>query len=335
MLRYDITTNDWVIFAPARARRPEDLRLPAEPPASPEPPPRCPFCPGNEDLTPNEIYALRDGSAPDRPGWRVRVIPNRFPALRIEESANRFQEGLLFRTMGSCGAHEVIIESPQHDTVLGDQPIAQIETLVRTLQLRHADLMRDVRFQTIMIFKNHGAAAGTSLRHPHWQLIATPVVPHMLRIKYDIATQYFDQFGSCLYCDLLREELAAGRRVVGENDHFGAVLPYASRVPFEIWILPKSHLTSFSLMDSALVKPLAEMLKLVLRKLHSGLNNPAFNITINSTPRGDEEKEYFLWHMEILPRLSMPAGFELGSGMWINTVLPEDATDYLRGVAVA
>jgi len=323
MMRYDITTNDWVIFAPARARRPHELRQARAPVADSTG--RCPFCPGNEDLTPGEIFAVRDDS-----GWSVRVVPNRFPALRIEVDPHRHYQGRLFGSMGACGAHEVIIESPDHERVLADQPVEHIERLLRALQFRHVDLMRDPRFQTITIFKNHGVAAGTSLRHPHWQLIATPVVPHTLRLKYAIAAQYFDQFGSCLYCDLLNEELAVRDRVVDENDSFAAVVPFASRTPFEIWISPKSMFTSFTRLDGAQLQPLAELLRRVLRRLRSALEDPDFNITVDSAARGTDDEEFFLFHLRIVPRLTMPAGFELGSNMWINIVVPEEAAAYLR-----
>jgi UDPglucose--hexose-1-phosphate uridylyltransferase len=261
------------------------------------------------------------------------VIANKFPALRIEEDHHRFEEGPLFRFMGGCGAHEVIIEAPDHDRFLGDQPIEQIERVLYTLQNRFNDLMRDTRFQTIVIFKNHGEGAGTSLRHPHWQLIATPVVPRLLRLKHAAATDYFDQTGHCLYCDLLEEELAEQKRVLEENEDYAAILPYAAHVPFEIWILPKRHRSSFGQTERERLPSLAGLLKTVLQKLRIGLEDPAFNLTVNTAPRGDEDKGYFLWHMQILPRLTTPAGFELGSGMSINTVLPETAADFLRKVA--
>jgi UDPglucose--hexose-1-phosphate uridylyltransferase len=330
MLRYDVTTNDWVIFAPERMRRPHDLKK-----AAPVVPPSeglCPFCPGNERLTGPEIYALRGGTAPNTPGWSVRVIPNKFPALRIEEDHHRHEDGPLFRFMGSCGAHEVIIETPEHDSVLALQPVEHVEFVLRTLQLRFNDLIGDTRFQTTVLFKNHGEGAGASLRHPHWQLIATPVVPRTLRLKHAVATDYFDQTGDCLYCVLLQEELAARQRVVAENDHYAAIVPYAAHVPFETWILPKGHRSSFGREEPHRIRPLAELLKIVLAKLYVGLENPDFNLTVNTAPRGDEDKRYFLWHMEILPRLTKPAGFELGSGMSINTVLPEEAARFLREV---
>ena len=332
VLRFDQTTSDWVIFAPSRARRPQEYRSRAgaagEQAGSPS---GCPFCPGNESLAPQELYAERPpgGSTVD---WLVRVIPNKFPALRIEEDHERHAEPDGFRFLGGCGAHEVIVESPDHNRPLCEQPVEQVERVLRAAQLRHQDLLRDTRFQTVIIFKNHGEGAGTSLRHPHWQLIATPVVPRLLRLKHQVATEYFDQTGDCLYCVLLQRELSSGLRILATNDDFVAVLPYASQVPFETWILPRHHQSSFGLHPREQLRPLAELLKTVLLKLHRGLDNPAFNLTIDTVTRGDESKTYFLWHLRILPRLTTSAGFELGSGMSINTVLPEDAAAYLREV---
>jgi UDPglucose--hexose-1-phosphate uridylyltransferase len=333
ILRFDVTTKDWVIFSPERSHRPHAHPPPLGQAQSSATGTLCPFCPGNERLAFPEIFAIRQGTAPNSPGWKVRVIPNKYPALRIEADNRRFEEGF-FRTMGGCGAHEVIIESPDHDRFLGQQSAEQIQLVLQTLQARYRDLKGDVRFQTIVIFKNHGEQAGTSLPHPHWQLIATPVVPRSLRLKHAVATDYFDQTGQCLYCLLLAEERAAGERVIADNDQFAAFAPYASHLPFETWILPKKHASSFGRADSGQLWSLAGLLKEVLTKLYVGLENPAFNLTINTAPRGDEEKGYFLWHMEILPRLTTPAGFELGSGMAINTVMPEEAAQYLRSVAL-
>jgi UDPglucose--hexose-1-phosphate uridylyltransferase len=285
-------------------------------------------------MTGPEIYALRGNTPANAPGWRVRVIPNKFPALRIEEDHRRVDEGPVFRWLGGCGTHEVIIESPEHEVFLVHQSVEQIDFLLRTLQLRFNDLMRDMRFQQIMIFKNHGERAGTSLRHPHWQLIATPVVPRLLRLKHQVATDYFDQTGHCLYCDPLEEELLAGQRIVAVNEHYVALMPYAAHVPFETWILPRHHQSSFGAVEPARLRALAELLKTVLAKLHTALEDPDFNLTINTVPRGDEAKLYFLWHIQIIPRLTTPAGFELGSGMAINMMLPEEAADYLRDVQV-
>lgn len=286
-------------------------------------------------MTPLEITAVRDFGGRNSPNWKVRVIPNKFPALRIEEDHRRVQNGPLFRSMGGCGAHEVIIDSPEHDTPLANQSVDQITLLLRMLQDRYNDLMRDARFQTIVIFKNHGPKAGTSLAHPHCQLIATPVTPKTMRYKLATAAHYFDETGDCLYCAMLSKELEDGRRILEENSHFVALLPYASHVPFEIWILPRFRQSSFRWVDPSLLRPLAELLKSVLLKLHASLDNPDFNLTINTAPRGDEDAEYFMWHIEILPRLTTTAGFELGSGMSINTVIPEEAAEFLRTIGTA
>lgn len=333
-LRFDQTMADWVIFAPSRARRPHEFRQrQVAGPAKSDLEPGCPFCPGSEDRTPREIYAERPfGGSTSQ--WSVRVIPNKFPALTIEEDRRHFDDGEGFRSMGGCGAHEVIVESPDHSRALAMQPVEQIERVLRSAQLRSQDLMRDVRFETAIIFKNHGESAGTSLAHPHWQLIATPVVPRLLRLKHAIATDHFDMTGNCLYCEMLEHELAEKKRILARNDDFVALLPYASHVPFETWILPRRHQASFRFAEQAQLHTLAELLKDVLLRLFRGLDNPDFNLTIDTVPRGDESEEYFLWHIRILPRLTTPAGFEMGSGMAINTVLPEDAAEYLRQVDV-
>lgn len=333
-MRFDPTTSDWVIFAPSRSLRPRAggcVHAVIDGSASSAP---CPFCPGNESLTPREIYSV-PASSPGSCGWRVRVVPNKFPALRIEESPARIVEGGHFHFMGGCGAHEVIVESPDHTKPLAQQPIDQIVCVLQALQLRYRDLMRDLRFQTVVIFKNHGIEAGTSLAHPHWQLIATSVVPRQLRLKHFEASAYFDRTGECLYSALAQQEMTAGKRIVARNDHFVAFMPYASHAEFETWILPLCQQASYTHVEPARFPPLAEILQRVLLKLHTGLNGPAFNLTIDDVPRGDDGKCHFLWHMRIIPRLSNPAGFELGSGMSINTVLPEDAVAFLDEVPVA
>lgn len=333
-LRFDIATNDWVVFAPSRALRPKDVRKIAATgrgTASSS----CPFCPGNEAFAPPEIYAVRSPEKPGASNWKVRVFPNKFPALRIEENPARSEDAHHFSSMGGCGAHEVIVESPEHNTFLGQQPAEQIDLVLSTLQIRYRDLMRDKRFQTIILFKNHGLGAGTSLQHPHWQLIATPVVPRLLRAQHNEAEAYFDHYGVCLYCAMLDRELTAETRILANNHDFVAFLPFASHVPFETWIMPRTAQPSFTVVDKRQMRSLAEILRTALLKLYTGLDNPDFNLTIDDVPRGDENKEYFRWHMRILPRLSTPAGFELGSGMSINTVLPEDAAAFLREVPVA
>lgn len=331
-LRFDQTLSDWVIFAPSRAKRPHEFRgRRGEADSRADSTAACPFCPGNESFTPHEIYAERSNRETGAP-WSVRVIPNKFPALRIEEDDRHYDNGDGLRYMDGCGAHEVIVESPDHACLLAEQPLDQIERVLKTAQLRYLDLMRDARFQTVTIFKNHGESAGTSLRHPHWQLIATPVVPRLMRLMQTVATDYFDLTGASLYRIMLQNELAGKTRILEANDDFVALLPYASHLPFETWILPRRHQSSFCAVERGRLRPLAQVLKTVLLKLHRGLENPDFNLTIASAARWNESDQCFTWHIRILPRLVTPAGFELGSGMSINTVLPEEAAEFLRNV---
>jgi UDPglucose--hexose-1-phosphate uridylyltransferase len=330
-LRFDHTTSDWVVFAPLRKLRPhhDAVSESTDAEAAQDAIASCPFCPGNERLTPPEIDAIRSDSK-NESSWQVRVVSNKFPVLTIEESLDRNQQGRLFQNMGGCGAHEVVIESPDHGCFLGQLPAEHIEVIMRMIRARYKDLKRDRRFQSIIIFKNHGVGAGTSLRHPHWQIIATPVVPRLSRLKYVEATQYFDRMGTCLYCDLLQEELAAKKRLVAADDEFVAIIPYAAHLPFETWILPRRQQATLDVLKDDQLRPLAEILKTVLLKLYVGLDNPDFNLTIDMAPRGDEDKEYFMWHIRIVPRLTTRAGFEMGSGMSINTVFPEEAAAFLR-----
>jgi len=332
VLRFDHTTADWVVYAPLRKLRPHH-----ETPVGTTPQDVvrdtkefCPFCPGNEKMTPPEIYAVRPAGSSAIADWQVRVVANKFPALRIEEDHKRHEEAATFQWMGGCGAHEVVVESRDHATPLAHQAIEQIELVLKTVQARYLDLKRDKRFQSIIIFKNHGEGAGTSLRHPHWQIIATPVVPRLLRVKCNAAAEYFDRSGDCLYRVMIDDEIEAKQRMVAANDEFVAFVPYAAHLAFETWILPRRAQAAWDSLQTAQIRPLAEILKTVLLKLYDALENPDFNLAIDMAPRGDEEQECFLWHIRILPRLATPAGFELGSGMAINTTLPEDAAAFLR-----
>jgi UDPglucose--hexose-1-phosphate uridylyltransferase len=333
-LRFDMATNEWVIFAPSRSLRPHDLSRQTAGCPEPAPKKECPFCPGNEAFTPGEIYAVRDAGGSPPSNWRVRVFPNKFPALQVEQNPARYHDAEGFPCMGGCGAHEVIVESPQHDLALAQQPAAQIELVLSTVQRRCRDLLNDLRIRSVVAFKNHGLGAGTSLVHPHWQLIATPVVPRALRVQHQEAENYFDRHGACLFCVMRENELRAQARIVAANDRFVAFMPFASHVPFETWIMPRHSQPAFTRASPDDLRLLSELLKTVLLKLYNGLDNPDFNLTIDDVPRGDEDQDYFQWHLRILPRLTTPAGFELGSGMSINAVLPEEAAAFLREVRV-
>lgn len=331
-IRQDVTTREWIIFAKERARRPDDFRCSTNARSQKIFVANCPFCPGNEDLTVRELYSERLGN--ETMQWGVRVVPNLFPALVGEGSLNRVVEGALFHRLDGIGQHEVVIETPMHNRFLFDMDDAEVLSVVNAYRKRFAELRKDKRIKVILIFKNHGKAAGTSLEHPHSQIIATPVVPAYIRNKYEIATMYFDDTERCIYCDVVHEEMRLKTRIVLATDFFVAFHPFASKAPFETWIAPLRHCSSFGKITDEEAADFARVLRIVLKKMYIGLGNPDFNYVIHTAPLMDEDKHYYLWHMQIMPRLTTPAGFELGSGMSINTALPEETAEYLRSIDV-
>lgn len=327
IIRQDPTTKEWVIIATERATRPDQFKRNHSPINLPPYQPSCPFCPGNETLTPLEILRL----PPTENGtWDVRVIPNKFSALQGTGEATRREIGPLFREMDGVGSHEVIIETPMHNQRMGLMKDHEVETILKACQMRYRILEKDPRIKSIIIFKNHGEHAGTSLEHPHTQLVATPVAPMLMRQKYEVAISHYDDTGRCLYGDLVAAELEAKVRILFETDGFVIFHPYASRLPFETWIAPRRMQSSLGQVSSDDLGELAVVLRRTLHALDAGLNNPHFNFVIHSAPVGDHQQDYYLWHIQILPRLTTIAGFELGSGIFINTMLPEESAKYLR-----
>ena len=251
-------------------------------------------------------------------------MPNQFAAVTPEGDTTRTEDGLLFRKMGGFGVHEVIIESPSHNTPVALMAYAQVEKVLIAYQERYNALKRNPKIQNITIFKNYGWAAGTSLAHPHSQLVATPVLAPYYNQKFDIAHEYYADTGRCLYCDLIARDIEETDRVVAETREFVVVHPYASRVPYETWIIPKTHFASFGMFPATHLAELARVLKDTLYCLYEELDNPAFNYMIDSTTTADEESPFYHWHLRIVPRITTIAGFEMGSGMYISTALPED-----------
>ncbi|MGQ9696060.1 MAG: galactose-1-phosphate uridylyltransferase [Thermodesulfobacteriota bacterium] len=331
-LRQDPATKQWVIIATERARRPHDFSLPHPPVLLPAYKEDCPFCPGNESKTPPETMAYREKGPANSPGWQVRAFPNKFPALVPEGSLIRQEEEGFFRKMDGVGWHEVIVESPQHHLCIPLMTEEQVEEIVRAYRERYLTLREDPRFKLILIFKNHGPKAGTSLEHPHSQILAMPIVPLTIRYRFEKAAGHFDDQGTCVYCDILREGLRARTRLIMETERFATFHPFASRAPFETWIIPKTHHASFGEISEEEMREFARVLKKTLGKLYKGLNNPDYNFIIHTAPIKDEQEEYFHWHLQIIPRLVTPAGFELGTGMFINTALPEETAAFIRQV---
>jgi len=325
-LRKDPVTGRWVIIATDRARRPSDFR---REPVRIHGLPVCPFCPGQEQKTPPEILAYRNGSPANSPGWSLRVVPNKFPALRVEENLDRTGEGL-YDKMNGVGAHEVIIESPDHQSTLAALPEKQIEELFWAFRDRILDLRNDRRFRYILVFKNHGEAAGASLEHTHSQLIAMPVVPKFVQEEIDGARRYYEFKERCIFCDILRQEAAVGERIILETDSFAVIAPYAPRFPFETWILPRRHGSHFESAEPPEVQDLARVVRLLLRKIDKVLESPAYNFVLHSAPVQEGSMTYYHWHMEVIPKLSKVAGFEWGTGFYINPTSPEESARYLR-----
>lgn len=328
IIRQDPTTKEWVVIAGERARRPHDFVKTAGPRRVTEPHVRsCPFCAGNESMTPGELLRIQGA---EKDGWGVRVVPNKYAVLGSDGEPVRKEEGPLFREMIGVGAHEVIIETPVHNRIIPAMSDSEVERILAAYQGRYSALREDPRIRYLIIFKNYGEGAGTSLEHPHSQLVATPVAPMHIRRKYEVAIAHYDDTGRCLYSDLVEEELRAKVRVVEETDGFVVYHPYASQLPFETWIAPKRHQPSFGQVSGSERAELARVLKSALVGLHNVLGDPDFNYIVHTAPIEDETKPFFLWHIQILPRVSTIAGFELGSGISITTVAPEDSASFIR-----
>ncbi|UCC16216.1 MAG: DUF4931 domain-containing protein, partial [Dehalococcoidales bacterium] len=269
----------------------------------------------------------------DNAKWDIRVVPNRFAALSMDEINIPGTQGSLHRGLPGIGIHEVIIDNPSHNTTIAMMSYRQVDNLLAAYQNRYNALKADPRLRSITIFKNHGRESGTSLAHPHSQLIATPIITPYYHRRFDVAVDYYSDVGNCLYCDILDEELKNKERIVAENEDFVVFHPFASRSSFETWIIPRIHNSSFGLLPEDQRSGLAVLLKDILLCLYRGLNNPAYNLMIDTSVTTDEDNPYYHWHIRIIPRLSMIAGFEIGSGIYINTTLPEDSVKTLVNTA--
>lgn len=330
-LRRDPVDGRWVIIAAERRKRPVDFQTRQYTADSQE---KCPFCPGKEHETPPEVFAIRDpSSAPNGPGWQLRVIPNKFPALRVEGELTREGVGY-FDRMSGVGAHEVIIETPRHVCnydALSDQ---EVENIVRAYRDRVVDLKKDPRMKYILIFKNKGKEAGATLEHTHSQLIALPILPKRVSEELKGAADYWRFKERCVFCDIIRQESYEGLRVVSENESFICLTPFAPKAPFETWILPRKHQSSFEKIKDEQLPDLARLLRQVMSKLAKVLGAPPYNYIIHTSPLHEDPPHYH-WHLEIMPKLSQVAGFEWGSGFYICPVTPEDAAQALRAESTA
>jgi UDPglucose--hexose-1-phosphate uridylyltransferase len=320
--RKDPVTGLWLIIAPERAQRPQGEQTIE----------RCPFCAGHEVDTPPEVFSIRAvASSPNTPGWDVRVVPNQYPAVVNRAGAVPAPEPF-YLSMPAQGAHEVVIESPDHLENIASLEQYQLLKILTAYRQRMRELSKDERWRYLLLFKNQGIGAGATLAHVHSQLMGLTIIPSEAEREIDGAQDYYNRTGSCVYCEMNALEVSAGKRIVDANQDFLTFCPYASRVAYESWIVPRHHESLFTTSDDASVHNLARPLSHLLRRLDRALGGLQCNYVIHSGPPHLGDNPFYHWHMEVLPRVVQQGGFEWGSGSYINVVRPEDAAALLRGV---
>ncbi len=327
-LRLNPATGEWVIIAAERGGRPHDFahlgRSRRKLPPLVE---GCPFCPGNEGMTPNALLELPSESSGR---WQVRAFPNKYPALGTGSASGAKSEGPLFAAVTGEGAHEVLVETPVHNRFPADRDDGEMALLVQAYQQRYLALQSHRSTKYVLIFKNHGEGAGTSIEHPHSQIIAAPVVPEKEQRRCQIACERYDRTGRCLYCDIVNEELRLASRVVYHDDQFVVLHPFAAARPAETWIIPLRHQPSFGQVDEQDLRGLASVLLQTLQQLRTAFGDPDFNYAIHTAPKDEEDRPYYHWHLQLIPRMTKAAGLELGSGMYVNVAAPEDTAEAMR-----
>ncbi len=327
-IRQDPLTGRAVIIAPERAARPNQFGSTGKTDSRHD----CPFCPGNENSTPPESWADRPGdSQPNQPGWSVRVVPNKYPAVTTGDANG--ESHATDRSTGT-GVHEVIIECPAHVANLAALGEHQFTSIFHAYRERSRAWGRDPRWRYRLIFKNQGARAGATFEHAHAQLVALPFVPADVENEFASACAYYRRSASCYYCALIAHELKARTRLVTSSAEFIALCPLAPRFAFETWILPRIHGAAFEESEDATIAALAKISRQVIAALDRLQTNPPFNYFIQSLCLDESERAQYHWQLRLLPQFSRAAGFEWGSGMHINPVAPEDAARMLRDAAI-
>lgn len=324
-LRKHPLLNGWVIINHDRAKRPGSTTFPAVAKKGG----MCPFCEGNEAITPPEVFALRASGAADQPGWRVRVVPNKFAMLQDGTAAETVSDGY-YHAMQGIGLHEVVIETPHHDRELHDLPESSVAEVLFAFRERFRDMKKNPAICYIQLFKNYGFMGGGSLEHPHSQILALPLVTKTAAEENTAARSFFDRHGRCIFCDMVEKEVKTAKRIVFENGRFLAFCPFAPRYPFETWLMPKDHQSHFESLPDAGLTPLASALKTVLLRIGRALKNPAYNFAICTSPVQEASNPHYHWRLEVLPLSSPIGGFERASGFFVNAVGPEDAAAILR-----
>jgi UDPglucose--hexose-1-phosphate uridylyltransferase len=326
-LRTDPITGRTVAIDLGPFKRRDDFEL--EPVRLEDAPAQCPLCEGREADAGPEILAWREGGPANLPGWSVRVVPNRHPMLKIEGRPDVRNDGL-FESREGLGAHEVVIETPIHDQPLHTLDADRIWRVLWAWRTRIQDLKRDSRFAGVVVFKNHGRASGARLDHAHSQIVAYPVLPPSMAEKLRGAARYLSKKERCIFCELIEQELKDMRRIISDQDAILAVAPFASRVPFETWLMPRDHSPRFEEAADDILKILASQLKKVMTAIDWALERPAYNLVLHTAPLSGEADAAFHWHLEIVPRVTRYSGLELGTGVYRNPVAPEEAARVLK-----
>lgn len=324
--RQNPITKNWVLIAPARGKRPDEYKTYSVMSGVPEVDPKCVFCPGNEHMN-KEVLRVPPGK-----DWEIRIIPNKFSAL---EHTAVYRHKEFYVSHSGDGEHEVII-TRKHNEPVALQSIALVELSIRTFIERIATFSKNPELAYVQIFHNHGRDAGASILHPHYQLLATPIVPPHIHAEIMGCYHYYQNHQACIYCDIIKEELAVRDRVVYESEHFVVISAYASRCPFETWILPKRHGARFEDMTAEEIKHLSFVLKVTLGQLYTKLSDPPLNFYIHNMPskhnkHAAHEEKAFHWHLTIFPRITIWAGFEYATGIPVNPIPPEVSTKFLKG----
>jgi UDPglucose--hexose-1-phosphate uridylyltransferase len=326
-LRQDRVTGAWVIIAPERRNRPQRRTdLTHTPPPRPSFDPDCPFCPGNEAILPG---ILEDVAIDRPPGWKVRVVPNKYPAVHADTAMGQAarRDGVI---MAGYGHHDVVIETPRHDADLASMADDEIETVLSAYHRHFTWLSAQPNIQRVIVFRNYGSTSGASLAHPHAQLVALAMTPPDLQSRAALARSWHDHHGRCILCDEIETERADGRRAIEETDAFTAFVPFAATCPFEVWLLPRRHQTSFAELERGELGEMGRLLRSVLCRLKGLLGDPPYNIALDSAGPAEAGSPHLHWRLRIAPSLTMPGGFELATGMAINPSSPEDDARALR-----
>jgi UDPglucose--hexose-1-phosphate uridylyltransferase len=327
-IRLNVITRAWVIIAKEKSKKPEDFVIQRVKKRHADFLDTCPFCPGNESKTPEEIFRVHGDN-----GWNIRVVRHKFSKLSEEGERKRWDFGVK-KGVNGVGIHELIVETPVHNLTTATMSVEQLMGVVQTYKDRFTEIYKDLRVEYVIIFKNYGPSAGTLIEHPLSQIVGLPITPLQIRERYEASMKFFDDTGDCLMCKTIHDELHDGVRVLFNTEHFLSFIPYAALSAFHIWVFPKRHSGCFADIRPEEIQDLSVNLKSIMAKLYVGLDCPDFNYVIRSGRPSSANSEFIHWYMSIVPRVDMTTGFELGTGMHVNSLVPEISAEFLRNVKV-